>query len=74
VAAQVVERLGAAAPLGAKGKPRVILDLSNLSSASQREVLKLLKQNAKVAKRAKDILIHDRANNEMRVFDPKDAP
>ena len=74
VAAQIVENLHAPAPLGAKGQRKVILDMSKLDDATKRQVLKLLKQNPKAVKRAKNILIHDRANGAMTVFDPKDIP
>ncbi|VTU19999.1 Annexin [Variovorax sp. PBS-H4] len=73
LAAEVVRRLHAPAPVGAKGQRMVILDLSSLSAAMQRDVLKLLEQNPRAMRRAQNILIHDRANNEMKPFDPKEG-
>jgi hypothetical protein len=74
VAAEVVRKLHEPAPVGAKGQRRIILDMSNLDLATQREVLDLLKQDPKARKRAKNILIHDRANGAMKIFQPKDIP
>jgi hypothetical protein len=73
VARQLIAKLDAAAKSGQLGKRKFILDLQGLEVDVQREVLRLLANNPKAAKRAQNILIHDRANSEMMVFDPKDA-
>jgi hypothetical protein len=73
LAADVVRRLHAPAPVGAKGQRKVILDMSGLSADVQRDVLKLLEQNPKAMERAQNILIHDRASDEMKPFDPKEG-
>jgi hypothetical protein len=68
VAADIVRRLNAPAPLGAKGPRKVILDLSHLKSNQQREVLRLLR-DVKPRSRLKNVLVHDRDASEIAVFD-----
>jgi hypothetical protein len=70
VVADVLAKLGAPAPLGAVGPCKVILDLSKLSEATQRDVLRLLGHDPKAAPLLSNVLIHDRANSEVKVFDP----
>jgi hypothetical protein len=71
VARDVIERLHAPAPKGARGQRRLILDLGHLDSGTRHEVLKSLKQNPKASTRARNILIHDRASGTLTIFEPK---
>lgn len=74
VAAKIVKQLYAPAPVGATGQRKIILEMSHLDPATRDEVLKLLREDAKVGKRAKNILIHDRANGAMTFLKPEDNP
>ena len=70
VATDVLAKLRAPAPLSAVGPGKVILDLSRLPEATQREVLRLLAHDPKAAALLPNLLIHDRVNSELKVFDP----
>lgn len=70
VAADIVRRLNAPAPLHAKGQRKVIIDLSHLDPAKQREVLRLLR-DVKPKSLLKSVLVHDREGGRMAIFDPE---
>jgi hypothetical protein len=70
VAADIVRRLNAPAPLGTKGPRKVIIDLSHLDADKQLDVLRLLR-DVKPKSLLRKVLIHDREGGQIDVFDPK---
>lgn len=73
VVSDIVSRVGSAAPVGAVAPRKVILDLSNLDVKRQKQVIDELKK-IKPPELLGHVIIHDRENGTMNVFDPKDYP
>jgi hypothetical protein len=71
VVSDIVSRVGSAAPLGAVSPRKVILDLGNLTEPQRKKVLELLSK-VKPKELLDNVIIHDRENGAMNLFDPRD--